>query len=292
MKTEQKVGIFQDSAEVYHGEKHIGSTSLKEMRFSPAHFYWAWTGPAKKSKVFDEGTVTHDVCLEQTTDRFVVVPEGAPKKPSITQRNAKKPSPETVEAIAYWDKFEIESAGKIVIDAELRASLDKRLDSFASNKEAMRLYNNAKVEESIYVHDHESGLYIKARPDLNKHGILIDFKTVSLASQFQKQFWALGYNIQAGHYANVYEAAKGIPVTEFYFIVMEKKAPFAVQVVRVPRHVLEDCKLEARRLLNQAGVCVVENEFPAYGDTIVDIAERPAWMDDSMTASAFMEDAG
>lgn len=291
MKTEQKVGIFNDTADVYHSENHIGSTSLKEMRFSPAHFYWAWTGPAKKSKVFDEGTVTHDVCLEQTTDRFIVVPEGSPRKPSVTQRNAKKPSPETLEAIAWWDKFEIEAAGKIVIDADLRSSLDSRLDAFAANKEAMRLYNNAKVEESFYVHDHESGLYVKARPDMNKHGILIDFKTVSLASQFRKQFWTLGYNIQVGHYANVYEAAKGIPVTEFYFIVMEKKAPYAVQVVRVPRHILEDCKADARRLLNQAGVCVAENEFPAYGDIIAEIGERPAFVDASSTENDFAEEA-
>jgi hypothetical protein len=71
-----KTGMYLDSSEVYHAEEHLGSTSVKQMKVSPAHFYEAWKGHKKESKAFDEGTAVHSVLLEQDMSKFIRRPDG------------------------------------------------------------------------------------------------------------------------------------------------------------------------------------------------------------------------
>ena len=146
-----KTGIFQDSNEIYHGETHIGSTSLKQMAVSPGHFWEAWKGPKKESsKVFDEGQAVHSVLLEQNLDSFIKRPAG------IDGRT--KDGKAALEALT--------ATGKIVLDAGVFDSLERRLSTFIESKEAMSLYDGAVVEQSYYAQDPATGLHIKARPDM------------------------------------------------------------------------------------------------------------------------------
>lgn len=255
-----KTGVFSDSGEVYHSEEHLGSTSIKAMRISPAHFYEAWKGPKIEKKSFDEGNLVHSVLLEQDLSGFVARPAGLDAR--------------TKEGKAQLE--ELKSSGKKVIDADVFDSLERRLESFCASGEAMRLYNDARIEESHYVQDHETGLYIKARPDICKPGILTDLKTTVSMGGFVRQFWNLGYNIQAGFYSLVLEQQTGIPVREFNVIVQEKSAPYGVQVFRLPRELLIQAKDDARALLNRASVFIRDNQFPSYDDVVIEITQ-PSW---------------
>ena len=49
---------------------------------------------------------------------FTTVPPDAPRRPSKSQVNAKKPSPETLGAIAWWDKFQKENQGKTLLSTD------------------------------------------------------------------------------------------------------------------------------------------------------------------------------
>lgn len=255
-----KTGTFQDSNEVYHSQEHIGSTSLKAMLLSPAHFYEAWKGPKKESHAFDEGNAVHSALLERNLDGFIRRPAGLDGRTKAGRAALE----------------ELEASGKIVIASDIYDSMERRLDAFVKSSEAMRVYNGAKIEQSYYVQDHDSGLYLKCRPDMDKAAVMGDLKTTSFMARFQIEIFSKKYHIQAGFYSLVREMVTGIPVREFKFIAQEKTAPYAVKVFNLYGAELEWCKTKARELINRAGVCVRENSFPGYDDVEIAV-EIPEW---------------
>ena len=68
---------------------------------------------------------------ESFNERYVVIPEDAPRKPSITQINAKKPSPDTVIAVAYWKKMDEDK--RIKISSEMLYNAQCAKDAFLRN---------------------------------------------------------------------------------------------------------------------------------------------------------------
>lgn len=272
-----KLGIFKDPVEAYNQAPHLRASVVKEMEKSPGHYYAALTAKQKTTKYFDEGTVVHDVVLEQNTDRFIVVPEDAPKKPSSSQVNAKKPSEETVKAIAWWDHFSNSNRGKIVIDQELRDSLDLRLNTFVNSEAAINIYEGSQIEQSHYAQDPETGLYLKARPDMSKPGVIADFKTTKFMPGFVRDIWNNRYFIQVGFYSLVMELTTGSEFNSFYFIAQEKSPPYGVRVYSLDHSTVDFCKGKARELLNRVAVCTQDNCFPIYDDLIQSVS-IPAWI--------------
>jgi hypothetical protein len=55
---------------------------------------------------------------EKFAEKFFVIPEGAPKKPTSAQVNAKKPSPESLEQIARWEEMQAEINGRIIVSRD------------------------------------------------------------------------------------------------------------------------------------------------------------------------------
>lgn len=265
-----KIGIFKDSEAEYNLAPHLRASVAKTMEKSPGHYLHAKNSPPKENPAFDEGKVTHDVCLEQNTDRFIVLPEDAPKKPTSKQINAKKPSPETVAAIDWWKDFEAKNEGKVVIDQELRDSLDQRLNTFVGSKKTMEIYDGAEIEMSHYVKDPITGLMLKARPDISKpgQGLIADFKTTRSIEFFERDIWNLGYYFQVGFYSIVMEISTGGEFNQFKFIAQEKSAPYGVQVFSLDREAVDYCKSKARQLIDQIALCTEEEIFPIYYDEV------------------------
>lgn len=266
-----KTGIFTDSNETYHAQEHIGSSSLKQMAVSPGHFLEAWKGPKKESKAFDEGQAVHSVLLEQNLEQFVKRPDGIDGR--------------TKDGKAKLE--ELQATGKTVLAADIYDSLERRLTTFIESSEAIKAYNNAEIEQSFYAQDPVTGLFIKARPDIYKAGMIADLKTTSNMRFFEKDVFKFGYHIQAGFYSLVTEMVNNIKVREFKFIVQEKSAPYGVRVFTLSEADLNFCKEKARELLNRASVCIKENKFPIYDDVTSEI-KIPMWVYES---DVFFEEA-
>lgn len=256
-----KTGIFTDSSEEYHNQAHIGSTSLKQMAVTPAHFLQAWKGPKKESKAFDEGHAVHSVLLEQSTEAFVRRPDGIDGR--------------TKEGKAQLEA--LKESGKIVLDGGVFDSLEERLNTFVKSTEAMKCYDHAEIEKSFYAQDPVTGLFIKARPDIYKPGVIVDLKTTANVRYFDKDLFKFGYHIQAGFYAMVTEIVTGVKIREFKFIVQEKAAPYGIKVFKLNHNDLAFCKEKARELLNRVSVCMKEDKFPAYDDIETEI-QIPMWI--------------
>lgn len=105
-------------------------------------------------------------CLLTTPEtfeaRYRVLPATAPKKPSITQVNAKKPSPDTIVSVDFWNEVNKDPRAKIT-EEELSEAL-KAVDAYKRNTSACRTLMESE-----------------------KQVVLVDEVPVSIFEQFEKE---------------------------------------------------------------------------------------------------------
>ena len=253
-----KTGIYTDTADIYHAEPHLGSTSIKAMRVTAAHFNHVRTNGLVKTPAMFAGTVAHSGVIDNDLSGYVVKPADFDGRT--------KAGKEFMEA----------NAGKPMITTEMYVDTKAMRAVLETYGEAMRLIEGAKIETSVYVIDPVSGQPVKARPDIWKPGIIADYKTTKSIAGFERDIFNLGYEIQAGVYSIVTELVTGIPITEFRWIAQERTGPYAVQVFRLSRQDLESAKVDARILINQCAVAIETNHFPGYEDRVKEVT-RPAY---------------
>ena len=76
-------------------------------------------------------------------NHFCELPEDAPKKPSIVQLNAKKPSQATIDAIAWWDIWNKNNIGKSVITKEVLYTVREARDMLDAHPIAREIWENS-----------------------------------------------------------------------------------------------------------------------------------------------------
>lgn len=263
--------VVQELASRYHSHREfIGSSSLKYMALSPKHFFQAWTAPESEvtSEAMKIGNLLHDLLLEQNVDKYCARPLN--EKGELVRSNSKE-----------YAAFLALNPDKTPIHPDLHGNLYNALTAFTENKVAMKMLAGAKIEHSIYATDHESGVKIKARPDIWGPNYLVDLKsTGTLDDSFTRTIFNLQYDFQLAHYAETIKAATGEDIKEFYVIGFERQAPFASRVYRIPREYIEQAKITRRFYLNEIALCIRENAWPSYEQTIIDVV-RPKFLEPS-----------
>lgn len=289
-----EAGIYQDiSNEDYHHGPGDSKSDLDRVRRSPLH-YKANKDAANdnaNSPTADQafGSAYHTFILEpeEFSNRYVTVPEGAPKKPTITQRNAAKPSPATVEAIDFWDKFEAESAGKEILDLDDLDTLHKMAEVLSDHPAARALLTSApgRAEMSAYWIDPRTGLLLRCRPDFwREDGILVDLKTTGDASleEFSRSMVKWRYHVQAPFYLDgtneaIIQSGSAIKRPEqFVFLAQEKKPPYAPACYVLDDEGMRIGRAQYRADLDRLAECKASGEWPGYGSQIQKIAV-PVW---------------
>lgn len=268
-------GVYDNlQADDYHRVLGLTKTGLTMLRKSPAHF-WHWLNSESEasSGAMDLGTATHTLVFEphKWQDEITVIPEDAPKKPSSVQRNAKKPSDDTIAAVKWWDDFQAQATGRAVITAE-QDSLSRAMAHAVRTHADVAPYlthPSAKAEVSIVCNERVNGLDIscKGRCDLiTMDGTtIVDLKTCQDSSSegFGKSFMSYGYWMQAAHYIAI-ARKMGLPIERFIFVACESSAPHAVALYELDAQSLDRAFAIRQRLIETLSDCIARNEFPAY----------------------------
>jgi hypothetical protein len=271
-------------AEVYH-RKELGIVNcgaLNRLAKTPAH-YRAWLDEAEDNdtpaKVF--GRALHCAVLEPDVfeQTYIIAREHPFRRVSDRQRFAKKPSEETVKAIAYWDAWEREMGGKIEISHDDAITLRGMQASVKAHPIAGKLFTGGKSEVTVIWTDPRTGLLCKARLDyyLRQRGLVIDLKSTEDASarEFARSIANYRYHVQHAHYCDAF-AVTGHELRAFLFVAVEKSPPYAVNV-----HCI-DAEAEARgmelreRDMDTLNRCLQADEWPAYDPSIHTLA-LPRW---------------
>jgi hypothetical protein len=279
-------GIYPNvPAEVYHrrelGVVNNGALKLLASK-TPAH-YRAWVDATDEADTpaLAFGRALHCAVLEPEVyaATYVQPVEHPYRRPTPAQRNAKKPSPETVAAVAYWDQWAMANAGKVEITAEDAARIEGMRQSILRDPLARKLLTGGVAEETIVWDDPRTGLRCKARADYHtaERGVVADLKTCEDASEegFRIAAARYSYHLQHAHYASAFQAL-GHELRAFLFVAVEKEPPYAVAVhTLLPESEARGIALRDRAM-DALDQCLRTDSWPAYEPRIHRI-ELPAW---------------
>lgn len=220
METKQKTkydivsGLYDKSIKLSH-------SALNEFAKSPRHFIQYKTGEKERTPAMVFGSLVHCMILEpdELEERYIVEPEDAPRRPSIRQINAKKPSDSTLESIAFWEAFEKKAEGKEIVSSS---------DWNTAERMKAAVYAN---EASRYVLDRVD--YTEVRIEWNAFGfkwvgfidgkgdkVILDLKTIRDATprMLERAILYDGYNRQAAHYTK----GGGFNDHQYYIVAVDK----------------------------------------------------------------------
>lgn len=288
------IGAFHGiSIDDYHGDHSaVSKSGLDDFRRHPFLYWSKRFDPNRPKELPGEretaarlaGNMLHCALLEpdEFSKRYVVIPATAPRKPSITQRNAKNPSPDTITAIDWWDKFALDNEGKTIVEVDQYDSAWRQAASLHKVKAVRELVGKGKPEVSEYFIDPVTGLYCKIRPDyvtpFSSGDVLLDAKTVGDASSagFSRQVGQQDYHVQDGFYTHGHKLGTGRPVLAFLFAAVETTWPYLAKV-----HELDEAaKAEGERVMRKdlAGIAR-RNETGVWHDDYdaVETTALPAW---------------
>jgi len=136
-------------------------------------------------------------------------------------------------------------------------------------------------EHSFFCNDEVTGLDLKCRPDRIKGKYIIDLKTTSDISSFQKSVLKYNYHVQGAFYKDVLEQSTKKKVDGFIFIVVEKKAPYDTGIYILDDEYMEIGKIQYRIALGEMMEVSESGEYKGImGDDSVKELKAPNWLID------------
>lgn len=214
----------------YRQHPAISRSDLFKISKSPMHFKYEQENPPEPTTELRIGIAFHKLVLEpEDFDSDIAV------VPKIDRR--------TKEGKAAWEKFKSSSSDKTIISNEEFERIQAMSEAVKANPYVMRLLDGDK-EISFFWKDDLTGEECKCRPDcltiINNHSVIVDLKSTENASSesFMRDVVKYGYDMQAAMYKEGVETANKIKDCMFVFIAIEKKPPYAINILQADELVL------------------------------------------------------
>ena len=258
----------------YHALDYVSKSHLDEVSKSPFHYWDKYINPNRvviePTKQMLLGSAMHTMVLEPDLfeKEYLIEPVNAPKRPTTVQRNAKKPSSQTLDAIAYWEEFDKKAVGKNLIsidDYERLTIMKQRIFDHPAASTILSL--SGVAEQSYQWKDNQTGEICKSRPDFHTDDgtLIVDLKTTSDASElgFQKSVHNFRYHVQAGFYLRSINEAE-----QFVFIAIESKPPYLVAVYNASPEMIAAGNRVADKNLATLAQCRKSGKWTGYNEEI------------------------
>jgi hypothetical protein len=273
----------------YHLVRAISKSRLDVWsQGSPKHYWERFINPdhepEEQSPALILGDAIHGAVLEPDTfrARYMCLPEDAPRRPSARQITAKKPSPDSVAAMRWWDDFNASRPpGAKLITAEQFDIALKCRDAVHTHPVAKILLTDGVAETSYFAIDPQTGLLVKVRPDFKRlnHGMIVDLKSTKDAhpDEFGRSAENFRYHVQGSFYTDVVNHHHGgAAIEHFVFLAVEKEPPFAVGIYYMQDEDFEDGQFEYQEDMAALAPHIQDDFWPDYGHEPIGLV-RPYW---------------
>jgi exodeoxyribonuclease VIII len=246
-------------AEKYHAVDALSKSMMSKILKSPAHYRAALEEHQEPTKSMQMGTAIHTAVLEPQLYSQVV----AVIPPDIDGR--------TKDGKAWKEqhKSRIHLTHAEDIDVQGVANSVRRHPFWDI------IHLDHRIEASVFAQDEETGIALKARPDLwvLEPAILVDVKTTDDATPegFSRTVGSFGYHIQAAHYMAMTGAES------FIFVAVERKAPYAVAIYKLDAEWLQAGANLRRKAISTLHECRALDSWPAY-PTATQTLSCPKWV--------------
>jgi len=251
----------------YDACTNLNQSAGKLLLISPGHFKDYLDSPRKETAALRMGTLVHLATLEPElfNSDLITVPEDAPKKPTNLQRNAKKPKPETLEAIAWWDNFELLAKGKTLVDQDEQEQA--KAMGLALSAE-MNHWGVNPVAKELSLTCTYSDIELKGQLDLiSEDGWIYDLKSMEKRLSpytVRSSVYKWGYHFQAAFYCLLFKQVFGIRAKGFRMVCVEKAKPYATGIFEISGELLAEGMLQVTQALESYKACTAFNSWPLY----------------------------
>ena len=257
----------------YNNAEGIRRSDLWLMNDSPEKFKYHMDNPEdedEKTPALIFGSAAHKWILEPTDweSEYVI----APAINRLTKAGKEE-----------WAQFLAENSGKTVItqkDFDLMNDMANALMSHALASEMI----TGQHEVPIFWTDPDTGEKCKCKADTVKlidgRYVVVDYKTARDAGteKFNNGMFSKGYHVQAAMYTEGIQTSLGLDYRpEFYFVVQEKAAPYAVNVIQVSEDVMRFGDAVYHELLRKYHECNAVDIWPGYVDDVPNETTLPGW---------------
>lgn len=241
----------------YNESAGVRRSALWKIQDSPEKYKWFLDHPEPETAALTFGRAAHKLLLEPELffNDFAVAPRADRR---------------TKAGKELWDEFIAHTAEQTIItndDYEVLTEMARKALTVPGVEKLLK----GDHEVPITWIDADTDMLCKAKLDAiaNVDGswVITDYKTAANASTgvFNSKIFSLGYHLQAYMYTE--GAMHALHLKErpdFVFIVQEKKAPYAVNLVRVTEDVINagaECFAECMDTLKQ---CTDMDFWPGY----------------------------
>ena len=271
--------ILETNAQ-YHGNPAVSHSKLEVFRRRPRLYQMRYVTrelPAPEpTAAFRIGSAAHCAILEP--DKF---PTQYAQRPEGIDRRTK-------EGKAAWESFTQQHAGKDFLDAEEWQQISAMMEAVRANPLASQLLAQGTPELSWRV---ETGaIPLQCRTDWFAHigcaltggrPYVADLKTIDSLDadafrSFEKACFQFGYHRQAGFYLPLITEIIGAPVTDFFFIAVEKQAPHGVAVFKLTDEAIATGQDESLADLRRLKICRETDVWPNIEPEVTELG-LPKW---------------
>jgi exodeoxyribonuclease VIII len=278
-----KPGIYNITDEEYFAVEAASNSGLKAVGRSPAHFKYQQENPTPPSPQMLEGLSIHCATLEpdQFTARHAIIPDNAPRKPTIAQINSKKPSEKALESMQFWEQWDLLNKSKLVVTTEDAAKYLEIGKLIRTHPELSVFFEKGKAEQAVFATDPNTGVLCKCKPDflteVKGYKICLELKTAPDARPvaFRRDAFKFGYFTAAAFYQDVMGWSIGRPDL-YLFIVIERDPPYGIKTYEPTAESIFRGTDLYRANLDLYAYCMKTGEWPNY-DVAVEPLDMPGW---------------
>lgn len=261
------------SNEDYHGHKGSYSRSaLMEFKKSPYHYWCKYLDPGapkqEMSQAMKFGAAFHMYILEYDLflQTYAIEPE------TVLLKDVGRELYELFKTL----KNQIKECGKLTISDDEWATMKMMHNAIHKNDEALQLIYGATYEQSLFWEDPESGLLLKARPDIMHSNMIVDLKTCNDASPeaYQRAMVTGGYHVQGAMIREGWKVLTGEVINTVINICIEKTYPYAIGIYIIDEEALDVGEFEFKRLALNLKSALDTNTYECYTPQTIGL---PRW---------------
>lgn len=284
-------GIYDLSMEVYHSDccegPSISSTGLRTIHNECPLEYWAFSVLNPKRYIMDDkgaysfGRAAHCLIVggEVFSERYVLRPRVIDEKPWQSNRTVCR----------EWVANQLE-AGLTIITPDDLYHIENMAKVLETHPMAETLLQG-EVEKSLVWQDDETGVWLKARPDVipTFDNVSNDYKTTTSICrpyELNRDIARYGYFMQLALVEEGLRVLKGAENLNMVLTFQTKKEPYHIAPIEISPEYLSLGHDLNRRALRTFADCWAKQDWPGYVEGIP-VAHAPEWL----TKQAEMETA-
>jgi hypothetical protein len=236
------------NVDTYISQKALSYNDLNKFSQSPLHYKHNVEAPKEPTKSMEFGILFKMAVLDPAAfkDQCYMVP--------VSDKR-------TVAGRAEALKAEQENEGKTGIPMEMYQSIMQMRENVYSNGKANRVLNCEHLRYFFW-NDPDTLVTCKGKVSILKKGEwMAEIVTTQNADPEVFAYDILNYNYHRKAAFQLDSAKQTVP---YYLIVVEKQAPFAVNVFRMPKQLITRGRREYKDLLKQFSICELTNNWPGY----------------------------